>query len=684
VEQEFVVNQTLHGYSEGHRLLASSDKLSRETSWDMQVISDFSGRLLVTGFESYITGYPLPEISSYALARTWYAQEMRRPGSVWTHTLLIKFADLARVSTPAIFLELFVRPKEANIILYGSPILFRPHGIAERTDLKEQLDASRAILALLYSQSDPVFVPASLSTQYETLVLAIWAQQWPRLRRSFSFCTGSLTPRQIRGKALDLQIVPDSFRLSNLCQPFVESLSVLGAGNMPDWLQLALMDLTGLSADFREYLIRYGADTRADRLAFPVLAQTFHSSATHPRNYIDAKRLVDQLSQGFPDPDDAISLKTSLLAAGPNSDKSIDEEAAMMEALISAENLQPFARVPLKIRERCQIIVARLPTLAEHLLHRGLHSKQKVILQEVIDGVAGAITPQAASLISADDIDLLIRLVYANPHLTASPAIWRAVSHDRISDVITAAKSLVDSPGGEKIVLAILESSVRHIGSSVYTEFGPGIVTSILDWATVRGGRQLHDEWMDVLCQEPNRVAKWIAIHPQRAERILPDLDRCIRPSHVVECTQFRPVKWLNLVRLCSRTVGDWRSQYMVAFAFDCAIISTAADAWRLALAAFIPLHEALAQSRVERPAWQLMEVYLPRSWWLRDWDKCQLLRRGLLFAFETNDWPVEELQGIRSYKGLWKDLVTTYRAMRGKREISKTGRHAMDTVMLP
>lgn len=54
---------------------------------------DLSGPAFRTGFESYLTGYPLKTFGLYCFARTWFALELPRPGCVWTHTLIIKNED---------------------------------------------------------------------------------------------------------------------------------------------------------------------------------------------------------------------------------------------------------------------------------------------------------------------------------------------------------------------------------------------------------------------------------------------------------------------------------------------------------------------------------------------------------------------------------------------------------------
>lgn len=104
------VEQTLHGYSEGHRLIEGSLKLPQSDARTMLMLSDASGSGSRIPASGYITGYPLAESGKYVIARTWAAPEMSRPGCVWTHSLLIDFADLARLGSVDDLLERFQRP----------------------------------------------------------------------------------------------------------------------------------------------------------------------------------------------------------------------------------------------------------------------------------------------------------------------------------------------------------------------------------------------------------------------------------------------------------------------------------------------------------------------------------------------------------------------------------------------
>ncbi len=109
------LHQLLHGYDGGHKLLAASRELPPTVARKILVQSDLSGSIPPKAFETYLTGYPLREISAYAFARTWYAPEMPRPGCVWTHTLLIEADDVAMIPSLSSLLKYFTRPLQGRI-----------------------------------------------------------------------------------------------------------------------------------------------------------------------------------------------------------------------------------------------------------------------------------------------------------------------------------------------------------------------------------------------------------------------------------------------------------------------------------------------------------------------------------------------------------------------------------------
>ena len=105
-----VIEQTLHGYDMGHGLLASSlPNLAPEDQALLFKLSDWTGFHVLNANEEdcYLTAYPLPSKKYYAIAKTWYADEMERSGCVWTHTLLIPIDGISQEFDFRTIIDLF-------------------------------------------------------------------------------------------------------------------------------------------------------------------------------------------------------------------------------------------------------------------------------------------------------------------------------------------------------------------------------------------------------------------------------------------------------------------------------------------------------------------------------------------------------------------------------------------------
>jgi hypothetical protein len=273
-QQQIVIRQAVHGYVEGHRELWSSAQLKQRDSKTVLIYSDTSSSGLPIGEGGYLTGYPLPESGYYAFARTWPAPEMQRPGAVWTHTLFIEFADVARLRDATALLRLFRRPEGMQGSKSEST---REEALELSVTESEPLDFAtesdeiwyRQLLVALYGSPDAKVVAVCGSddaARIERNVLTLWSQQWPRLRRAMRFCTLTTADRSAPKSAFDLQVVPDSERGMRSKFPsttFAQDTAVVAA----DWLDHLVLDskspgVTGL----RDFLQQAGADlTNKDR-----------------------------------------------------------------------------------------------------------------------------------------------------------------------------------------------------------------------------------------------------------------------------------------------------------------------------------------------------------------------------------------------------------------------------------
>jgi hypothetical protein len=186
-----VIAQTLHGYDQGHRLLARGGDVNEAEFGLLDRLSDLSGYVpLDTTFDAYHTGFPCGRY--YAFACTWPDTGATRAGTVLTHTLLVPLDGLDRVH------DLWALGRWHR----------RPSSAADREHyavaLPDDADAG----------APPPPVPSAARA---IAVVLLWFGQpdrllWPEARRRFAFCTFALQVRHVRRRPFDFLALPPSAR----------------------------------------------------------------------------------------------------------------------------------------------------------------------------------------------------------------------------------------------------------------------------------------------------------------------------------------------------------------------------------------------------------------------------------------------------------------------------------------
>ncbi len=187
------IDQVLHGYERGHKEIASSIRLDEKARATMLVHSDL---LADKGDGSYLTCYPLPSASRHVLARTWSAGAGSRPGSVWTHSLVLDYQCLAKLNDLVALEPLLMRSGDPRREVIAKPLEVSAdlEGTA-RDDLgPHSADAIARFYGLCETEVTVEVTTAGRATD-ELLALALWRQMWPGLRRTFSFATGLAATR---------------------------------------------------------------------------------------------------------------------------------------------------------------------------------------------------------------------------------------------------------------------------------------------------------------------------------------------------------------------------------------------------------------------------------------------------------------------------------------------------------
>jgi hypothetical protein len=213
--QSFLIDQTLHGYSHGHKELASSISLDSESHSAMLDLSDLLVARGKSPANGYLTAYPLKKAQRHVFSRTWLAGPNQRPGSVWTHSLILDFKTLSFLDDLGQLLRLFRYPSDGSYNSYADQVQFSEERLLGTAIAKTSADPrARAALTALYGENaqDKIVLP-SIPEFDEDLAIAVWRQMWPSLRRDFAFLTGPTSKSVTFGASCSLQFLLDPYEI---------------------------------------------------------------------------------------------------------------------------------------------------------------------------------------------------------------------------------------------------------------------------------------------------------------------------------------------------------------------------------------------------------------------------------------------------------------------------------------
>ena len=646
--QCMTIHQTLHGYSHGHREIARSVTLQSGDLKLMLVLSDISGSGTRIGKVGYLTGYPLAEQGAYVLARTWPAPEMSRPGCVWTHSVLIDFADLALVTSLGELLSLFRRPEGSHFGEYERRLMFIPRSKAVALTGQDH-EWSRHILASLYCEpSSRIIASWPVNVDVDRVVLALWSQQWPRLRRAFRFCTQAVADRSNESTKFDLQILPPTIDRSARSR-FPDATEVgIERANWEPWLVEAETDLAHPDASgLRTYLRRAGGDGATARWAFRPLCQLYRAVKEF-RSRREAVGEAVALLQG-----DLGSLQiremraaaaTTLLRQGdPIDDNSLDFLLAHLELVEGDEIARAAGRVGREIWGTRPSMLALMLQGTEKLQLIPKRTFEMLSLSELTEGLQRAPSLARAALA-------------VRPDLVAEPAFWdhRLKIEDEAFSVLI--RSCEIRP---RAVAALVTARREDLATRVADQCGTLVMLdalgSVVESDPEREGLR---HWIATAVRDRGTVARYLVTGPGKPRRLLVAIARALPPDSLPNEIGKDP--WLIAADCALGRVSERSALYFSAFLFSRALGPSSRNAAELAQLEFDAIHEAAALDQLDEEAWRLLDPLLPSSGFWREWDRCRRIRAGLVHLFVDRNLEPRVFAQITTKDQLFEDLALT------------------------
>ncbi|WP_156818835.1 GAP1-N1 domain-containing protein [Sphingomonas sp. Mn802worker] len=656
----FFVHQTLHGYNDGHRLIAGSLKLENVDSRTMLVMSDLSGSGVRPGPSGYLTGYRLDDAGKYVLARTWAAPEMSRPGCVWTHSLLIDNADLAALTSTAGLLDAFQRPTDTFArSAYGVDI-----EIAQRLAVETPTTSQRAleVVNAIYGAPDrPILVEAEDGDEDETLVVAIWMQQWPRLRRAFGFCTLSGMDRSAKGVPLDLQMakISDRHVRSRFPSSVLPSEVFYQEALEPLVKDLFRNDATNI----REFLRRVGGDVDGGRRAMAPLCRLhtalFAASAPKLTEAVQALGELGGLGERS-----ARNIRT-LVARRAIEQIGIVDDLVFEFVIKSSDEVLPTDDRRLG-RSLARELWLRVPNrFLDYLTANG---PMGLACREAL----GSMTP--VEIVSA---------LNSYPSIAASIVAFRP-------DVLEVADFWRIAGIGDELANSVHEGSATQVALALATagRTGPAtLLANLADPADLVAGLEVADaatgvlsQWLKTLAWQPNKLASALASGKIAKLSTVHLLARMSEPDVVPN--DYGEDPWALALSRAGGSLLEPDHDFLAAFMVSRALGGRSRSKAFLFRFGYGRLYRAFQQSRLP---WEIERLVTRRldwgSWF--EWDNCSRLRETTVRMFVDGHLDPDTFGRLTDDGALANSLIEeAARSSRGRRylrEVRQSIRHSED-----
>lgn len=611
-----LVHQTLHGYNDGHRLISGSLPLDGADARIMLVMSDLSGSGVKPSPDGYLTGYPLEKSGKYVLARTWSAPEMPRPGCVWTHSLIIENADLARMTSARALLDAFSRPTGPTTrSLYGLQI-----SISSKPgpDAPLRTERARSLLQALYLfPSRPVVAEVNVPLEDERLVTAIWMQQWPRLRRTFGFCTLTGMDRSGKGVALDLQLARERER--QLLSKFPDAVVADDSG-FADGLQPLLFDLVDpAGSTLREFLKRTGGDVDGGRRAMLPLCELYTSLlASHPPDLssaVDALAALDSNGRR-----QARSVRTLVARQALKVADQIDD--AVFEFLLDTLEQASDSAERVDLGDQLGFALWRRSP-------RRLHSAL------LAGGLLGNAAARAVEEMQPDQIvaglqangDIAADIAERRPDLLVQSGFWKI---QEVDDVLAERISERDTG---RAALALLAAGRVGPAATLIGRADPAELVRALE--SDDADPDAASAWLITLCRDRNRTAAALASGAIAHLSMVVAIAHLSQPDDVPNAYGEDP--WLIALRGASGTLKRSDEDFLAAFLLARALGWQSRSQAKLLQYSYTRVYKAFEEKRFSSDGEKLAKSRLRWSSWF-DWDSCSRLRDTVTGRFVDHD----------------------------------------------
>lgn len=626
MEKVIYAEQVLHGYANGHQLLASSCALELTDRKKMDELSDLSGRHDGDGFVDYYTGYPIADGKKYVLSKTWYAHEMMRPGCVWTHSLIFHMGDLCQFSDLPKLMDSFRHPADLNYEAYKRPVSFCVEA-KKRFPLYDAQCLQYEIFTICSSAVPKYVLVDAASPRLENELFMVLCSLPQEILRSFTFCTMSYDVRKYGDALFQYQIVPEAGK-NRLTRYYAQAQACEEPHSIkkyPYWIQCYMCALLQNTLEsLYDFIRQYEPDcvtlehfSQFSRLYFALTGETEISLA----EYVDS---VDALF-----PSDRSILQKTLEQVLDNRffpESFVNQEYQILE-IMEMKHLMLGKALQKKLWNK---IIYNDPKESYPYLKRYIAGELPTHIFESVENMIQELSPNVLREVSRMNRNICFVLIRKNTELLLCPDIWQQPK-DFQQEMICAINQSLKPDQLQRLLCIILRVDVENIAEDLYRVFGEKMLPTLYSALRLVNlpYRERLDYWTPILLKNQSLLMEEILNLPNTKWRRDLFLKLDMNTNGLVQ--NVRKSFWLRLYQ-----------EFFVAEPSDNVRIDAAIQLFPAVFCTnchfddgFIrdvvgTVYREVKANTINPDAWSRFQHILPQVEDYQSWDKCLRIRRAL------------------------------------------------------
>ena len=660
-----LIDQYLHGYNNGHHLIASSASLPLKDADRMSYQSDWSGYVNPFNKEtSYITAYPLAESHSYVIAMSWYAEEMSRPGCVWTHSLVVKLDALGQKFNFFDLLKLFRRPEREgeDFLFYTKPVELSDNGAQETRKPLDGIDQTRFMFmaALLFDRQKPaVYMLEREGGFYTELCLRLIQNMPYGILKDLSICSGSATARKFEKVFYNLQFVTG--KGESLVEPIPQNMSKPKAdAGFQLWMDAVLEG----RSDVAQMLHRFSGDIGNDSNKFLATLNLLRLLDEKIKGISDSssiKDVIHHLTEGFAEKESGALLKRSFLGEGVSQYFCDERTFILTLATVDKDKVFDFNEIGFDARVSAYRMTQGMENYVSLLVELSkadyLNEEGKKLLSNALVGLS---TEEIVVLLGKD-WSLFKSIVTMNNQLLAEE-FWLDLMPPQFVSLFAIFQRNIPTgfTAWEKLYKKLLTIDT-FVADNVQLEFVNHItdyVTIALDQWNARKKIPINQAILKMCMKQHSRVILWMGQQKEINNDIRKAIKRNIAPDEAA-VVNLGSKAWKAFVNDEMQVLTDANDMvyiYVLAFNWH------DDDALSYIRKTLPYIYEALSLETFSQTSWNRIEKFTGSVPFWRSWDNCRKVLIGVRDYCKNMNLKDADIENFTTNRKLNGELIELWR----------------------